>query len=582
MLKQSQMLIPTLREVPADAEIASHKLLLRAGMARQLASGIYTYLPLALRTLQKIKAIVREEMNRAGGQELLMPAMQPAELWHQTGRWDVYGPELVRLKDRHERPFALGPTHEEVITSLVRDEINSYKKLPINLYQIQTKFRDEVRPRFGLIRCREFIMKDAYSFDTTQEGLDKNFQAMYDAYTRIFTRVGLNFRAVEADAGAIGGKGTYEFMALCDIGEDTIAYSEDGDYAANLEKAEVVYKPAPKPDAAVPSVEKLHTPGVKTIERLVQSLQVEASRIIKSLVYRIDEKLVMVLVRGDHEINEVKLKNLYDATYVGLASEQEIQQAIGMPVGFVGPVGVDQEKLEIVADQFVQDIYDGVAGAGEQDYHLIHVQPGRDFSVSRYADLRNIMEGDECPRGGGLIKFARGVEVGHVFKLGTKYSQAMGATFLDENGRSQPMIMGCYGIGVSRTLAAVIEQNNDEHGIIWPVSVAPFHVHVIPVNAKVEAQRQVSEQIAASLESAGIEVLYDDRPERAGVKFKDADLIGLPLRITVSDKAAEEGLVEVRVRRTGEAHEVKLTELTAFVRSLLGRVDATGANLFPS
>lgn len=582
MLKQSQMLIPTLREVPADAEIASHKLLLRAGMARQLASGIYTYLPLALRTLQKIKAIVREEMNRAGGQELLMPAMQPAELWHQTGRWDVYGPELVRLKDRHERPFALGPTHEEVITSLVRDEINSYKKLPINLYQIQTKFRDEVRPRFGLIRCREFIMKDAYSFDTTQEGLDKNFQAMYDAYTRIFTRVGLNFRAVEADAGAIGGKGTYEFMALCDIGEDTIAYSEDGDYAANLEKAEVVYKPAPKPDAAVPSVEKLHTPGVKTIEQLVQSLQVEASRIIKSLVYRIDEKLVMVLVRGDHEINEVKLKNLYDATYVGLASEQEIQQAIGMPVGFVGPVGVDQEKLEIVADQFVQDIYDGVAGAGEQDYHLIHVQPGRDFSVSRYADLRNIMEGDECPRGGGLIKFARGVEVGHVFKLGTKYSQAMGATFLDENGRSQPMIMGCYGIGVSRTLAAVIEQNNDEHGIIWPVSVAPFHVHVIPVNAKVEAQRQVSEQITASLESAGIEVLYDDRPERAGVKFKDADLIGLPLRITVSDKAAEEGLVEVRVRRTGEAHEVKLTELTAFVRSLLGRVDATGANLFPS
>lgn len=582
MLKQSQMLIPTLREVPADAEIASHKLLLRAGMARQLASGIYTYLPLALRTLQKIKAIVREEMNRAGGQELLMPAMQPAELWHQTGRWDVYGPELVRLKDRHERPFALGPTHEEVITSLVRDEINSYKKLPINLYQIQTKFRDEVRPRFGLIRCREFIMKDAYSFDTTQEGLDKNFQAMYDAYTRIFTRVGLNFRAVEADAGAIGGKGTYEFMALCDIGEDTIAYSEDGDYAANLEKAEVVYKPAPKPDAAVPSVEKLHTPGVKTIEQLVQSLQVEASRIIKSLVYRIDEKLVMVLVRGDHEINEVKLKNLYDATYVGLASEQEIQQAIGMPVGFVGPVGVDQEKLEIVADQFVQDIYDGVAGAGEQDYHLIHVQPGRDFYVSRYADLRNIMEGDECPRGGGLIKFARGVEVGHVFKLGTKYSQAMGATFLDENGRSQPMIMGCYGIGVSRTLAAVIEQNNDEHGIIWPVSVAPFHVHVIPVNAKVEAQRQASEQITASLESAGIEVLYDDRPERAGVKFKDADLIGLPLRITVSDKAAEEGLVEVRVRRTGEAHEVKLTELTAFVRSLLGRVDATGANLFPS
>ncbi|MBE5398000.1 proline--tRNA ligase [Brevibacillus borstelensis] len=574
------MLIPTLREVPSDAEIASHKLLLRAGMARQLASGIYTYLPLALRTLQKIQAIVREEMNRAGGQELLMPAMQPAELWHQTGRWDVYGPELVRLKDRHDRSFALGPTHEEVITSLVRDEINSYKKLPINLYQIQTKFRDEVRPRFGLIRSREFIMKDAYSFDTTQEGLDKNFQAMYDAYTRIFTRVGLNFRAVEADAGAIGGKGTYEFMALCDIGEDTIAYSENGDYAANLEKAEVVYKPAAKPKGDTPAVEKVHTPDVKTIEQLTQALDVEASRIIKSLVYRVDEKLVMVLVRGDHEINEVKLKNLYDATHVGLASEQDILAAIGTPVGFVGPVGVDQEKLEIIADNFVQDVADGVAGANEKDYHLVHVQAGRDFTVSRYADLRNIMEGDECPRGGGLIKFARGVEVGHVFKLGTKYSTAIGATYLDENGRSQPMIMGCYGIGVSRTLAAAIEQNNDEHGIIWPVSIAPFHVHVIPVNAKVEAQRLISEEITEALEAAGVEVLYDDRPERAGVKFKDADLIGLPLRITVSDKASEEGLVEVRVRRTGETHEVKRTELVSFVKSLLARVDSTGAELF--
>ncbi|EMT54151.1 prolyl-tRNA synthetase [Brevibacillus borstelensis AK1] len=580
MLKQSQMLIPTLREVPSDAEIASHKLLLRAGMARQLASGIYSYLPLALRTLQKIQAIVREEMNRAGGQELLMPAMQPAELWHQTGRWDVYGPELVRLKDRHDRSFALGPTHEEVITSLVRDEINSYKKLPINLYQIQTKFRDEVRPRFGLIRSREFIMKDAYSFDTTQEGLDKNFQAMYDAYTRIFTRVGLNFRAVEADAGAIGGKGTYEFMALCDIGEDTIAYSENGDYAANLEKAEVVYKPSAKPQGDTPAVEKVHTPDVKTIEQLTQALDVEASRIIKSLVYRVDEKLVMVLVRGDHEINEVKLKNLYDATHVGLASEQDILAAIGTPVGFVGPVGVDQEKLEIIADNFVQDVADGVAGANEKDYHLVHVQAGRDFTVSRYADLRNIMEGDECPRGGGLIKFARGVEVGHVFKLGTKYSTAIGATYLDENGRSQPMIMGCYGIGVSRTLAAAIEQNNDEHGIIWPVSIAPFHVHVIPVNAKVEAQRLISEEITEALEAAGVEVLYDDRPERAGVKFKDADLIGLPLRITVSDKASEEGLVEVRVRRTGETHEVKRTELVSFVKSLLARVDSTGAELF--
>jgi prolyl-tRNA synthetase len=576
-LKQSQMLIPTLREVPADAEIASHKLLLRAGMARQLASGIYTYLPLSLRVLQKIQAIVREEMNRAGAQEILMPAMQPAELWNQTGRWDVYGPELVRLFDRHERPFALGPTHEEVVTSLVRDDVNSYKKLPLNLYQIQTKFRDEVRPRFGLIRCREFIMKDAYSFDINQEGLDRNFQAMFDAYTRIFTRVGLNFRAVEADAGAIGGKGTYEFMALCDIGEDTIAYSTEGDYAANLEKAEVVYKPSRQPDTKTPDLEKIHTPGVKTIEQLTQFLGIEANRIIKSLIYRVDDKLVMVLVRGDHEINEIKLKNLYDATNVSLAKEDEIRTLTGAPAGFIGPVGIDGEEVEIIADNYVQDVYDGVVGANEADYHLKHVKPGRDFQVNTYTDLRNIMEGDDCPRGGGKIKFARGVEVGHVFKLGTKYSQAMGATFLDENGRSQPMIMGCYGIGVSRTLAAIIEQNNDENGIIWPVAVAPFHVHVIPVNVKVDEQRKASERIAETLGAAGLEVLYDDRPERAGVKFKDADLIGLPLRITVSDKA-QEGIVEVRVRRTGESYEVQIDNLTAFVKELLTRLDRSQTN----
>jgi len=580
VLKQSQMLIPTLREVPADAEIASHKLLLRAGMARQLASGIYTYLPLAIRTLHKIQAIVREEMNNAGAQELLMPAMQPAELWHQTGRWDVYGPELVRLRDRHDRSFALGPTHEEVITSLVRDEINSYKKLPVNLYQIQTKFRDEVRPRFGLIRCREFIMKDAYSFDTTPEGLDRNFQAMYNAYTNIFTRVGLNFRAVEADAGAIGGKGTYEFMALCDIGEDTIAYSEKGDFAANLEKAEVLYQPAPKPATEALAREKIHTPGVKTIGQLTKALQIEARQIVKSLLYRVDDKLVMALVRGDHELNEVKLKNLCDATFVGLATEADILSVTGAPAGFVGPVGIAGGKVEIIADNSVQDVFDGVVGANEVDYHLQHVVAGRDYAVSRYADLRNITEDDVCPRTGGPIKFARGVEVGHVFKLGTKYSNAMGATFLDENGRSQPMIMGCYGIGVSRTIAAAIEQNNDENGIIWPVAVAPFHVHVIPVNVKVEEQLQTSEQIAEQLHQAGVEVLFDDRPERAGVKFKDADLIGLPLRITVSDKAAEEGTVELRVRKTGEAFQVKLEELATEVKALLARVDHTGAELF--
>lgn len=571
MLKQSQILIPTLREVPSDAEIASHKLLLRAGLARQLASGVYTYMPLALRVLQKIQTIIREEMNRAGAQELMMPALQPAEIWQQSGRWDAYGPELMRMNDRHNRPFALGPTHEEVITSLVRDEVNSYKKLPLNLYQIQTKFRDEVRPRFGLIRCREFIMKDAYSFDTTQEGLDRSFQAMFDAYTRIFKRVGLNFRAVEADAGSIGGTGTYEFMALCEIGEDTIAYSTEGDYAANLEKAEVVYKPSGLKPENVPAPEKIHTPAVRTIEQLTSHLGIAANQIIKSLVYRVDEKLVLVLIRGDHELNDVKLKNYYDAINVDLASEEEIRNLTGAPAGFVGPIGINKE-IDILADNFVQDVYDGVVGANEVDYHLQHVQPGRDFQVTAYLDLRNIMEGDDNPRGTGKIAFARGVEVGHVFKLGTKYSKALGANFLDENGRSQTMIMGCYGIGVSRTLAAVIEQNNDENGIIWPVSVAPYHVHVIPVNVKVDEQRNVSEQITDTLTQAGLEVLYDDRPERAGVKFKDADLIGLPLRITVSDKA-QEGLVEVRVRRTGETHEVTIDNVTKFVQELLTRVD---------
>lgn len=577
MLKQSQMLIPTLREVPSDAEIASHKLLLRAGMARQLASGIYTYLPLSLRVLQKIQAIVREEMNRAGAQEVLMPAMQPAELWLKSGRWDVYGPELVRLNDRHNRQFALGPTHEEVVTSLVGDEVNSYKKLPLNLYQIQTKFRDEVRPRFGLIRCREFIMKDAYSFDTSQEGLDKNFQAMFDAYTNIFTRVGLNFRAVEADAGSIGGTGTYEFMALCEIGEDTIAYSTESNYAANLEKAEVIYEGKPNNNVTIPPAEKIHTPNVRTIDQLVENLGVQASEIIKSLIYRIDDKLVVVLVRGDHELNEVKLKNLYDATNLRMATEEEVFQVTGAPIGFVGPIGLSEE-VEIVADNFVQDVVDGVVGANEKDYHLKHVSVVRDLRVNRFTDLRNIMEGDKSPRDNGTIAFARGVEVGHVFKLGTKYSKVLGATYLDENGRSQDMIMGCYGIGISRTLAAVIEQNNDEHGIIWPVAVAPFHAHVIPINAKVDEQRELSEQIATTLSAAGIEVLYDDRLERAGVKFKDADLIGLPLRITVSDKSGE-GTVEVRVRRTGETFDVAVAELSAFVQNKL--VELSGKETQP-
>ncbi|RFB37889.1 proline--tRNA ligase [Brevibacillus sp. VP] len=571
MLRQSQLLIPTLREVPADAEIASHKLLLRAGLARQLASGIYTFMPIALRVLHKIQNIVREEMNNAGAQEILMPTIQPAEIWEKSGRWDHYGPELMRLRDRHDRRFALGPTHEEVVATLVASEINSYKKLPINLYQIQTKFRDEVRPRFGLIRCREFMMKDAYSFDKTQEGLDKSFDDMFYAYHRIFTRVGLNYRAVEADAGSIGGTGTYEFMALCEIGEDTIAYSTEGDYAANLEKAEVLYNGPTSVEVDVAPLEKIHTPNTRTIEQLKESLGIEGKDIVKSLAYMVDDQFVLVLIRGDHELNEVKLKNMFDAIDVRMATEAEITEKLGAPVGFVGPVGAGEKKIEVVADNYVQEVASAIVGANEVDYHLKNAQYGRDYQVSRFADLRNIQEGDVCPRTQAPITFARGVEVGHVFKLGTKYSEPIGATFLDENGREQTMIMGCYGIGVSRTLAAVIEQNNDENGIIWPASVAPYHAHVIPINVKSDQQREMSEEITAALQAAGVEVLYDDRTERAGVKFKDADLLGLPLRITVSDKL-EPGTVEVRIRRTGEATVVAVSELIPYVKEQLANL----------
>lgn len=571
MSKQSQTFIPTLREVPSDAEIISHQLLLRAGYARQLAAGVYSYLPLGVRVIQKIMAIVREEMNRIGSVELLMPTLQPAELWQKSGRWDVYGPELMRLHDRHDRPFALGPTHEEVITTLVGSEVNSYKRLPLSLYQIQTKFRDEKRPRFGLIRCREFIMKDAYSFHTSKEDLNRHFQEMYEAYTRIFTRAGLNFRAVEADAGSIGGTGTYEFMALCDIGEDTIAYATEGNYAANIEKAEVVYEGNP-PAGETPAMEKVHTPEVKTIQQLSQFFSVNPDRIVKTLVYRVDDKLVAVLVRGDHELNETKLKNYYDAVHVEMASDEEIRQLAGCSAGFVGPVGLDANKVDILADNFVQNVPDAIVGANEPDHHYTHARYGRDYQVTAFLDLRNIMEGDKSPRGTGTIAFARGIEVGHVFKLGTKYSEPLGATYLDENGRTQVMEMGCYGIGVSRMVAAILEQNHDENGIIWPVAVAPFQVHVIPVNVKVEEQQQAAEQIYGQLQQAGLEVLLDDRPERAGVKFKDADLIGIPLRVTVSDKAVE-GIVEVKARRTGHTEEVRIDELVSYIQKLLPTLD---------
>lgn len=564
-MKQSMTLIPTLREVPADAEIKSHQLLLRAGFVRQNASGIYSYLPMAQRVLKKIETIVREEMDNAGAVELLMPALQQAELWQESGRWYTYGPELMRMNDRHEREFALGATHEEVITSLVRDEVKSYKRLPLSLYQIQTKFRDEKRPRFGLLRGREFIMKDAYSFHASQESLDEVYDRLFTAYSNIFSRCGLDFRAVIADSGAMGGKDTHEFMALSDVGEDTIAYSNTSSYAANIEMAPVVntYEKSDEPQR---EMEKVLTENKKSIEEVVAFLQVDASKCIKSLLFKIDDQYVLVLVRGDHEVNDIKLKNLYSASVVELATPEETKEILGCSIGSLGPVGVS--KVEVIADPAVQVIVNGVCGANEEHYHFINVNPEKDFAVTKYADLRFIQEGDLSPDGQGEIVFAKGIEVGHVFKLGTRYSEAMNATYLDENGKSQPMIMGCYGIGVSRTLAAVAEQFNDENGLVWPAQIAPFEVHLIPINLKDDAQASLASELYQQLKAQAFEVLMDDRAERPGVKFADSDLIGLPVRVTVGKKAAE-GIVEVKVRKTGEMLEVHKDDLLQTITGLL-------------
>ncbi|MGG2108089.1 proline--tRNA ligase [Lysinibacillus pakistanensis] len=557
-MKQSKTFIPTLREVPADADVKSHKQLLRAGFIRQNTSGVYSYLPLAKRVLSKIENIIREEMEAINSIELLMPALQSAELWQESGRWEKYGPELMRLKDRHDRDFALGPTHEEVITTLVRDEIKSYKKLPLTLYQIQTKFRDEKRPRFGLLRGREFIMKDAYSFHASRESLDETYDDMYRAYSNIFSRLGLNYRAVIADAGSIGGKGTHEFMVLSEIGEDTIAYSDTSDYAANIEMAEVVvdYQAS---DEALKDLEKVATPDQKTIEEVSAFLNIEASNVIKSLVFDVDGELVVVLARGDHEINDIKLKNALEAGSVELASEAAIQDLLGCGVGSIGPVKLPVD-VKVVADNAIKSIRNGVAGANEDGFHLINVNPERDFAVNNYLDIRFIQEGDPSPDGQGIIKFAEGIEVGHIFKLGTTYSAKMNGTFLDEQGKAQPFIMGCYGIGVSRILAAVAEQFQDENGFVWPTQLAPYDIHVVPVNTKDEAQVALADELYGLLKSYRFDVLLDDRAERAGVKFADADLIGLPVRVTVGKKATE-GIVEVKFRQTGETFEWKKEEV---------------------
>ncbi|MFC6119067.1 proline--tRNA ligase [Macrococcoides bohemicum] len=562
-MKQSKMFIPTLREVPNDADSKSHQLLLKAGMIKQVASGVYSYLPIAKRVLNKIEAIVREEMEAIDGVEILMPALQPSELWSESGRWQSYGAELMRMTDRHGREFALGPTHEEIITSLVRDELKSYKKLPVTLFQIQNKFRDEKRPRFGLLRGREFIMKDAYSFHATDESLDETYQDMYGAYSRIFSRVNLNFRPVIADSGAIGGSHTHEFMALAEIGEDTICYTDESDYAANIEKAEVKYVPNVE-HTEEKDLEKVHTPGVKTAQQLADLLGKRLDEIVKSMIVKVDDQFIMFLIRGHHELNDVKVKSYFGTETVEMATDKEIQAILGATPGSLGPVGV--EKIEIYADNSVQDINNLAVGANETDYHYINANLGRDFNVKVFDDFRFILEGEMAADGSGPIKFAEGIEVGQVFKLGTKYSESMNATFLNDQGRAEPMIMGCYGIGVSRTLSAVIEQHHDEKGIIWPTSITPFDIHIITANAKQDTQRELADQLYDAYKR-DYEVLYDDRNERAGVKFNDADLIGVPVRIVVGKQASEE-IVEVKNRRTGESFEVPVSELDTKIKAI--------------
>ncbi|MCD2478445.1 proline--tRNA ligase [Mammaliicoccus lentus] len=561
-MKQSKVFIPTLREEPAEAESISHKFLLKSGMIKQNARGIYSYLPTAKRVLNKIERIVREEMERIDGVEVLMPVLQPSELWEESGRWEAYGSELMRLKDRNNRDFALGPTHEEIITSLVRDELKSYKRLPITLFQIQSKFRDEKRPRFGLLRGREFIMKDAYSFHSDEESLDETYNDMYNAYHNIFTRVGLKFRPVLADSGAIGGDHTHEFMALAEIGEDTIVYSDSTDFAANIEKAEVVYTPNPE-HTEIKELEKVETPDVKTAQALADFLNVTLDRIIKSMIIKVDDEYVMILIRGHHELNDVKLKSFFKTENIELATETEIENIMGAKPGSLGPVNVD--KIKIYADQFIQDINNLAVGANEDGYHYLNANVDRDFKVEAYGDFRFILEGEALPNNLGNAKFAEGIEVGQVFKLGTKYSESMNATFLNEQGRAQPLIMGCYGVGISRTLSAVIEQHHDDNGIIWPKAISPYDLHLIAINPKQEAQKELSDQIYEQLREK-FDVLYDDRKERAGVKFNDADLIGLPVRIMVGKKASE-GIVEVKCRDNTESQEIHVDEIEEVIKA---------------
>jgi prolyl-tRNA synthetase len=569
-MRYSQYLLPTTKETPADAEIVSHQLMLRAGMIRKLATGIYSYLPLGLRSLRKVEQIIREEMDRAGAVELLMPMVVPGELWQESGRWDKYGKELLRLKDRKDAEFCLGPTHEEVVTDIIRNAIKSYRQLPLNVYQIQTKFRDEIRPRFGLMRGREFVMKDAYSFDVDEDGANRAYEKMFQAYCRIFERCGLEFRAVEADSGAIGGSYSHEFMVLAESGEDAIVSCDSCRYAANVEKAEVP-PPAGETPAPTQELRRVLTPARKTIEEVAAYLKIPVTALVKTLILQTDRgEKVAVLLRGDRELNTIKLCRLLDCAWVELAPEEVVLALTGGPTGFSGPVGL---KTRILADQEVRLMADFTVGANEKDWHLTGVNLGRDFQVERFADLRSASAGDACPRCSGKLEIWRGIEVGHVFKLGTKYSRTMGATVLDDKGAEVTLIMGCYGIGVGRTVAAAIEQNHDDNGMIFPMPIAPFQVLITAVNPNQETIRTAAEKLYSELQELGVEVLYDDRDERPGSKFKDADLIGIPLRVTVGDRGLKNGELELQERRSGTRSMLPVAEaagrLAAMVRERL-------------
>lgn len=570
-MRTSQYLLSTLKETPNDAEVISHQLMLRAGMIRKLASGLYTWLPTGLRVLRKVESIIREEMNRAGAIETLMPVVQPSELWQETGRWDKFGPELLRIADRHDRPFVLGPTHEEVITDMVRNEVKSYKQLPLNLYQIQTKFRDEVRPRFGVMRSREFIMKDAYSFHIDKASLEVTYANMYQAYSAIFTRMGLNFRAVLADTGSIGGSGSHEFHVLAQSGEDLIAFSDASDYAANIEKAEAL---APKAVADAPSqpLTLIDTPNAKTIAELVNQHGIAIEKTVKTLFVKASEQanapLVALIIRGDHELNEVKAENLAEvASPLEMATEDEIRALVGAGPGSLGPINL---SLPFIVDHSVAVMSDFSAGANIDGKHYIGINWGRDLALTKVADLRNVVEGDPSPCGQGQLSLKRGIEVGHIFQLGNNYSEKMKATVLGADGKSVVMEMGCYGIGVTRVVAAAIEQNNDEFGIIWPDAIAPFQVAIVPMNMhKSERVQQAAEQLYQTLSLAGVEVLFDDRKERPGVMFSDMELIGIPHTIIIGDRSMDDGCFEYKARRTGDKIAIKIEDVVSFLQQKL-------------